>query len=241
MALWLVRCGRRGEGESHALAHNVVGVGWADLGDISKASSLDAIRGRLEERRPDAKPSTVTNWAGQLDAFTHRIEKGDLVALPLKSAPAVAFGRVTGGYHFDPNAPDQIRHQRPVEWIREDVPRSEIDQDLLYSLSAFMTVCRIKRNNAEERIEALLTGKPMVEPTATLEVPSDEGEEAAPVDFDRLSRDQIGIRIAARFQGHELAQLVGEILRAEGFVTLVSPAGPDGGVDIWSVIQNGFS
>jgi restriction system protein len=32
--------------------------------------------------------------------------------------------------------------------------------------------------------------------------------------------------------GHELAQLVGDILRAEGFVTTVSPAGPDGGVDI---------
>ncbi|HEV8650999.1 MAG TPA: restriction endonuclease [Actinomycetes bacterium] len=63
------------------------------------------------------------------------------------------------------------------------------------------------------------------------EVPSDESKEAVPVDFDRLSRDHIGKRIAARFRGHELAQLVGEILRAEGFVTLVSPAGPDGGVD----------
>jgi restriction system protein len=47
-----------------------------------------------------------------------------------------------------------------------------------------------------------------------------------------LSRDQISKRIAARFRGHELAQLVGEILHAEGFVTSVSPAGPDGGVDI---------
>jgi restriction system protein len=59
-----------------------------------------------------------------------------------------------------------------------------------------------------------------------------EDEEAAPVAFDRLSRDQIKQRIAARLHGHGLAQLVGEILKAEGFVTLVSPAGPDGGVDI---------
>ena len=63
-------------------------------------------------------------------------------------------------------------------------------------------------------------------------MPSDEGDKSAPVDFDRLSRDQISKRIAARFHGHELAQLVGEILRAEGFVTSVSPTGPDGGVDI---------
>lgn len=62
----------------------------------------------------------------------NRIKKGDLVALPLKSAPAVAFGRVTGGYRFDPDAPDEVRHERQVQWIREDVPRSEIDQELLY-------------------------------------------------------------------------------------------------------------
>jgi restriction system protein len=124
-----------------------------------------------------------------------------------------------------------MRHERPVKWIREDVPRSEIDQDLLYSLGAFMTVCQIKRNNAEKRIEALLAGKPTTAPTATPGIPSDEDQES-PDDLDRLSRDQISKRIAARFQGHELAQLVGDILRAEGFVTTVSPAGPDVGVDI---------
>jgi restriction system protein len=232
MTLWLVRAGKHGEGESFALTNSVVGIGFAEFGDLSKTRSLDDIRKRIEERRPDAKPSTVTNWAGQVDAFIHRIKEGDLVALPLKSAPAVAFGRVTGGYRFVPDASDQMRHQRPVKWIREDVPRSEIDQDLLYSLGAFLTVCQIKRNNAEKRIEALLEGKQAPERGTKVQVPSDEGQEAAPVDLDRLSRDQISKRIAARFHGHELAQLVGDILRAEGFVTNVSPAGPDGGVDI---------
>jgi restriction system protein len=182
--------------------------------------------------QPSSRTSAkLNNGAGQVDAFVHRIKEGDLVALPLKSAPAVAFGRVTGGYRFVPDASDQMRHQRPVKWIREDVPRSEIDQDLLYSLGAFMTVCQIKRNNAEKRIEALLAGRPTAAPTATQGTPTDEDQEA-PVDLDRLSRDQISKRIAARFHGHELAQLVGNILRAEGFVTNVSPAGPDGGVDI---------
>ena len=231
MTLWLVRCGSRGEGENYAFTNNVVGIGWPELGDLSAVHSLEAVKQRLGEQYPDAKQSRITNWAGQIDAFTRRIKEGDLVALPLKTAPAVAFGRVRGGYRFDVKAPEQIRHQRSVQWIREDIPRSEIDQDLLFSLGAYMTVCQIKRNNAEKRIEALLAGKPAVE-SAPHKVPSDEGDGSAPVDFDRLSRDQISKRIAARFNGHELAQLVGEILRAEGFVTSVSPAGPDGGVDI---------
>jgi restriction system protein len=49
-----------------------------------------------------------------------------------------------------------VRHQRSVEWIVDAVPRDAIDQDLLYSLGAFLTICRIKRNNAELRIRALL-------------------------------------------------------------------------------------
>jgi restriction system protein len=107
MSLWLVRAGTHGEGEALALGHNVVGIGWADLGDLSEIKSLDAVRHRLQKLRPDAKPSTAANWAGQIDAFIRRIKVGDIVALPLKTAPAVAFGRVTGGYRFDPEATDE--------------------------------------------------------------------------------------------------------------------------------------
>ena len=35
---------------------------------------------------------------------------------------------------------------------RRPIPRSRFDQDLLFSFGAAMTVCQIKRNNAEERI-----------------------------------------------------------------------------------------
>jgi restriction system protein len=231
MTLWLVRAGSSGEGEDFALTNKVVGIGWPELGDLTEVRTLESIKKRLEEQHPDAKPQTLANWAGQVDAFTHRIKEGDLVALPLKTAPAVAFGRVIGGYHYDPRAPGPVIHQRPVEWIREDLPRSLIDQDLLYSLGSIMTVCRIKRNNAEQRIEALLAGKPAAEHMEP-HIPNDEDDEDATVDFGRLSRDQISKRIAERFQGHDLARLVGEILRAEGFVADVSPPGPDGGVDI---------
>ncbi len=199
MALWLVRCGRHGEGENVALGSGVVGVGWAELGDLSTASSLQEMRDRIVPHHPDAKPSTVTNWAGQLHAFRSGIEVGDLVALPLKTSPAVAFGRVTGDYTYASEAPPSMRHQRSVTWLREDVPRDAIDQDLLYSLGAFLTVCRIKRNNAEERILALLAGAPVPAPTPLPGGPSDidETEPVATVDLGELSRDQIRQHLAA--------------------------------------------
>ena len=61
------------------------------------------------------------------------------MALPLKGTPAVAFGRVTGPYAYVPDGTSSMRQQRVVTWIREVVPRGSIDQDIVYSLGAFLT------------------------------------------------------------------------------------------------------
>lgn len=233
----MVRAGRHGEGESDALATDVVGIGWPELGDLTQVGSSDEIRTRLNAAYSDAKPSTLANWAGQIDAFRFRMQIGDLVALPLKSAPAVAFGRLSGGYRYIADAVDAMHHQRSVEWISDGIPRDAIDQDLLYSLGAFLTVCQISRNDAERRIKTLLDHRPhavpdnahMVSSTTVIE-PDDVTDTA--VDLAEIGRDQIRRRLADRFKGHELARLVGELLKAEGFVCEVSPAGPDGGVDV---------
>ena len=150
---------------------------------------------------------------------------------------AVAFGRLSGGYRYIADAVDAMHHQRSVEWISDGIPRDAIDQDLLYSLGAFLTVCQISRNDAERRIKALLDHQPhavpdnahMVGSTTVIE-PDDVTDTA--VDLAEIGRDQIRRRLADRFKGHELARLVGELLKAEGFVCEVSPAGPDGGVDV---------
>ena len=237
VTLWMVRAGRRGEGENDALTAGVVGIGWPEVGDLTQIASTEEIRTHLNVTYPDAKPSTLANWAGQIGAFRFRMQVGDLVALPLKSAPAVAFGRLSGGYRYVEDAVGAMRHQRSVEWISDGIPRDVIDQDLLYSLGAFLTVCQISRNDAERRIQALLADPPSAVLDGTRPLDSTtviEPEEVADaaVDLAEIGRDQIRRRLAERFKGHELARLVGELLKAEGFVCDVSPAGPDGGVDV---------
>ncbi|MDQ2900524.1 MAG: hypothetical protein M3Y07_12115 [Acidobacteriota bacterium] len=103
-------------------------------------------------------------------AFRERIQKDDLVVLPLKRRSAIAIGRVTGGYTYLPGGTDDF-HTGPVKWLKTDIPRSAFDQDLLYSLGAFMTVCQISRNNAETRIKAILEGKKWT-PTIPLQAES---------------------------------------------------------------------
>src|ERR1019366_9536522 len=97
----------------------------------------------------------ILNWVSQVWPFAHGMEKSDWVVLPLKTQPAIQIGEITGDYHFDPKGIDPFFHWRPVKWIAEAVPRTNFGQDLLYSFGAFMTICRVQRNNAEGRLEAM--------------------------------------------------------------------------------------
>jgi len=235
MAVWLVRAGERGEQQNWALDNGRAVVRWEPMGDLSHYATRDELLEGLREAYPEAQAATLRNFGGQLWAFARRIEKDDLIVLPLKGTDAVAIGKVTGDYEYRPDNPPGAKHTRPVKWIQKDIPRSRFDQDLLYSLGAFMTVCQIKRNNAEERIRAIVEGRtPPPAPASASDVsvgPTDDEVEPI-IDLAEYAATQIRSWVTQRFKGHRLADLINAILVAQGYVTEVSPPGADGGVDI---------
>ncbi len=234
MAIWLTRAGSHGEFEAKFLQEKRVYVTWdkldANLGKMKERSELTAA---LEERYPDAKPKTVQNWVSQVWPFAHSIQKGDLVVLPLKSQRAIQIGEVTGGYQFEPEGPDPFYHWRSVKWIAEAIPRSHFGKDLLDSFGAFMTICRVQRNNAESRLASMRANGWKPETIASvIKSNSDEAIAGDDTDLEGKALDRIASLIEARFKGHGLTRLVGAILKAQGYTTYLSPEGPDGGADI---------
>lgn len=225
MSIWLVRAGSGGENEGYALDNSVALIGWSEAGDLTGIGTKADLSTRLNQRFPDSKPKTLINWQSQIWPFLREIKVGDIVALPLKRRPAIAFGRVTGTYRFEKDAPWDGQNHLPVEWFKE-IPRSDLPQDILYSLGAFMTVCRIWKNDAEPRLLALLEGKRTTAPV--VESVSDD----ISVDLEGVVRDQIRATMYAKFKGHGLARLVAAVLESQGYRTSVSPAGADGGVDV---------
>jgi restriction system protein len=234
MTLWLVRAGRFGEAEQDALDKGLVTIGWNKLPDLSGCKSRDELINLYKKTYPDAKKMTTANEAGQVWAFKEKIKKGDTVALPLKHQSAISIGEVIGDYEYHLDFGDLIHHIRRVKWLKT-IARSEFDQDLLYSLGAFMTVCQIKRNDAEERIMALVRGTKLPKNEEELE------ESEVKIDIEQASRDEISKHIIQKFNGHDLARLVNALLQTQGYTTSQSSPGPDGGVDILAGAgQHGF-
>jgi restriction system protein len=236
MAIWLVRAGGHGQFEQKFISEKRIYVTWEGFGqNIAKLEDRTALQQALTVQYPDTKPKAVLNWVSQIWPFAHVMQVGDLIVLPSKTEPVIHIGEITGEYHFEKSGPDPFFHWRPVKWIGEAIPRSHFSQDLLYSFGAFLTICRIQRNNAEQRIAAMRANgwKPETISQAIKSVASDTTEEAATeIDIEELARDQIARAIEAKFKGHSLTRLINAILQAQGYTTYVSPEGADGGADI---------
>lgn len=235
MAIWIVRAGRHGEHEQKFIQENRVYVTWGELNvNLAKLSARAELTAAMMDRYADTKPKTIMNWVSQVWPFAHEMKKGDLVVLPLKSQPAIQIGELVGEYHFEPAGPDPYFHWRQVKWVAEAVPRSNFGQDLLYSFGSAMTICRVQRNNAEQRIASMRANGWKAETIATAIKSSGpvSDEEAEATDLEQLARDQISQLIAARFGGDGLTRLVEAILKAQGYTTYLSPKGADGGADI---------
>ncbi len=236
MKVWIIRAGRFGEHETLALDKGLSVIGFYEMPDLSQVDNQQTLRELCQSAYPNASIAKISNFVGQLFSFVKRIEVGDLIALPRKSNSTIALGRVTGAYQYRNDLGD-VHHVRPVSWLRTDVPRTDFGQDLLYSLGAFMTVCRIERNNAEARFQHILDGGIDPALTNSLNIESGEQEkeplkEEMKMDVEQLAQDQILTHIELNFKGHNLARLVEAVLKAEGYETYLSPPGPDGGVDI---------
>ena len=228
MTLWVVRCGGDSAFEQEAFEQRFVGIGWGKLGDISKYETIEDFRKHYASVHTNEKTRTQINCSSQVFTFSKRIQKGDLVALPIKSLGAIAFGKIVGDYQYVKDAHHYVAHQRKVEWIGEPIPRSSISQDLLYTFGAFLTVFRAERNDAENRVRALLEGKKL---SPTLLATTEQIEEDQ-INLEAFATDQIRKIISQKFAGHALSNLVSHILRAQGYQVQMSPEGPDGGVDV---------
>lgn len=236
--VWVVRAGRRGEDEESALAMGCAIIGFREFPDLVQFSSKERIEEYHQRRiEPGAPERRSRNFAQQLWMFRETIREGDVVVLPLKNrAGQIALGRVAGPYQFR-TIDGTPRHTRAVTWTHPDVPRSTFKQDLLHSFGAFITVCRIQRNDAERRIQIVLgggqdPGSSVVSKRADPEDREEVIEEGALLDLEQAASDEIVAFVRARFPDHEMARLVEAVLQAEGFVTRRSPPGPDGGADI---------
>ena len=254
--VWIVRAGKDGENEHFALENDCAVIDWPGMRDFSQYASKEDIKSDLKTVRGETNAYRIGIHAGQIWKFARDIQVGDLVVIPLKTRIGkVAVGKVISEYEYHPDGEPGTRHRRRVEWLsKDDVSRSDMGMDIAASLQSLLTVSRVKRVNAWERIVHVVasilaaladdtseTGtRETSEEAPSVEIPPVPGsgeedsieDDDALLDLEEAARTNIYDFIVQNFVGHGMQDLVAEILRAVGFQCEVTPKGRDAGVDI---------
>ena len=154
-----MRAGRQGEVEQHNLDHGVVTIGWGDWGDRLDEFAERQDFGEHLEQRFGEESGNKRSARDQIWRFGKEIQINDLIVMPQKrpslDSRQIAIGRVTGACQFDATQPEGARKRRTVDWLKTDIPREAVGEDLIGSIDRPSTVFGLKTNDAPYRIQYL--------------------------------------------------------------------------------------
>jgi restriction system protein len=217
------------------VGNRFVSIGWDDLGDLTDLrDDREDAKLRVARGRPDLKPGAIPVTAGTLLSFRYRMRPGDIVIYPYKPDSTVNFGRITGDYYFDAEAPLH-KNRRPVDWLRTGVPRTTFSQSARYEIGSAVTVFQVKQHK-QEFLDFLAGAPTATAPPAVEAEPEAAADEAADQpDAERIetyTHDFVIDTLMKQLEGVDFEHFVAHLLGAMGYRTEVTSPSRDGGYDI---------
>lgn len=113
--------------------HDIMGLGWSELGDLSSYSTKEDMRLKLIELRGDE--TSQKNAAHAVWQFTHDLKPGDIVFVKQGRTKILGRGIVAGDYEYDESAGD-YPNIRTVNWTH----RGEWVNDEMFAMKTLTDV-----------------------------------------------------------------------------------------------------
>ena len=124
--VWVVRAGGgklMDEFESGGFAS----IGF-DMGDLTSAKTLDAVRKAHKDVHPDQFPPAAGNVSGQIHAFMNEVVLDDLIVTPTIDPNRLRYGEVceSDPYYETPSEEHRHGNRRRVNWYEDCVLRTRL-------------------------------------------------------------------------------------------------------------------
>jgi len=141
MKFWLLKSAGTLEDEEKILEDSVVTIGWAELPDLSERNK-EQVKRLILEKYPGMREELSETWAEEICSFITKIEKGDLVAVPLKTRNEVLIGKISGNYEYR-WLTNFISHIRKVMWLKT-ISKEELEEEYDVDFNSSETLYPIK-------------------------------------------------------------------------------------------------
>ena len=198
-----------------------IAIGWTEMGDLSGVRDSKDMERMYGETYPQLSAGKHAAGLGNLRRFLFDMKKGDVVISYDPGTREYIWGEITGDYAYDPKRIPDLPNARSVKWTAK-VSRDDLSDSTRNRLTVLLTIIQPSRDIYEE-FQAIISGKKAPPPeTPAVDLFRDQEEKA-----HELIKDKIN-----RLDWQEMQDLFAAILRAMGYKTRVSPAGPDKGKDV---------
>jgi len=231
MALWVLhmRDLRHNAELAEKVQQGIVAIGWRDIEDLNKFRSRSDFKRELRELyEGEPKPGRVAIHAGVLYRYTHEIQPGDLLLLPMKATDVIKIGEFVDKKPYrDLDLHWDYAHCRDVKWLR-DAHRDDFTQEALYSIGSAITLSQ-PGQVVEEQVAQILQGK-VVTP-----IPGEDDDEAEEVLLEEQIQEQVREFVATQLRerkGYEYQRVVAGLLEALGYHVILGPKGKDHKSDV---------
>jgi restriction system protein len=228
--VWMVRAGRDSIFIDEFLSRQMVAIGWTKIGDLSNVHSREQISQLVERSWPENNKFQNSSSVGQVYRFREEIVTGKSVVTYDSKRRIYHLGIVTGDYIYHPEYDPELVHTRPVRWEKE-ISRDVLSAESKNCLGAISTIFCLSVAAAEELVTLGQNGQ-AVQTAASSSVENEiEAETEVRKDTEQRALEFLQDKLS-KLDWDEMQELVAGLLRAMGYKTRVSPAGPDRGRDI---------
>ncbi|MBC8285925.1 MAG: restriction endonuclease [Nitrospinae bacterium] len=219
--LWVVRAGEGAHLIEIFKENSIIAIGWSDAETLANVIDRKEFIRKIREAYPEESDKWVISGASQVFRFQVEIKVGDRIVSYDPTRRIYLVGSIVGDYQYDPIHASSYPRCRSVKWEAE-VSRDDLSVSSKNSLGSTLTIFH-PSDTAVDEIEALATGKPKKPPEVEeVELIKDIQNQAHEFIKDKVNK----------LDWEEMQELVAGVLRAMGYKTQVSPAGPDQGKDI---------
>jgi restriction system protein len=225
--MWMVRAGEGGYIFDDFITHNLVAIGWDELGDLSGIKTPEQVKELVKKTYPNYAQGKLYMTAGQINRFRFELTKNSYVITYNPETRIYRIGVIVGDYEYDTQR-ESYKHIHKVEW-KSEVSRDSLSVMAKNYLGAIMTLFEITAETYKEII-SVAEGKKLA-PEATREdiekVEIADLKESVVEQSKEFIKDRL-----SKLDGYQMQDLVAGILRAMGYKTFVSQKGADRGKDI---------
>lgn len=144
--MWVCRAGKKAVYADYYLKTEHIYIPWEGFEEnLILYKTRDEMKALVINEKGDVAKTSISNWAGQLYSFCWEMKIGDKVLIPYNSSNNFALASIAGEYCFSPQNEKQLWHSRAIKILAIDVPANIFDQSIRYSLGAFRTIFKAKK------------------------------------------------------------------------------------------------